>query len=478
MDESGKSAETERNFGEAMIKIHISEDAMEAKADFFPAELNNKPLSLEYIDSMLINNNIVHGILYENIQEAILTCNTEKKTLPDVLIARGNPPKDEIVEYLQKNPQLDQKISFNTIQKTADKTSSIIPDKNRRIDYKDFTPFIIVKKGQVLARKNHRRPGTNGKSIYGSTIPYKVIHPHGVEMGSNTRMHENFLISIIDGQLIEVKGTLNVNESLDIKGPVGYKTGNIAFPGDIVIEGPVSDGFKIYCGGSLTIKQTFDVTDVTTKGDLNVAGGIIGRGMALIKVGGNIRTKFIENCRIACRKTVFVTSDIVNSQIYSLEKIEMGDKGKIIGGEFSAINGIRAASIGRKSSRGVNIRCGLDFTAEQEKERNNNALRLLAGKLSSISTLLEDPAISRDKKDKLEELRTRLMEEQKKASAKISELMGNIMINENAAVEITGEIAAGTCIEICQSSFVVSEPLRKVRVRLDKEKNKLVTEPL
>ena len=466
-----------RNYGEAMIKIYISEDTMEARADFYPPDGTNELLTPDYVSSVLNSYNIIYGVLDDIIEKAIFSCNTERETITNLLIARGNPPKDEVIEYLQKNPQLDQKKTFNTMEKPKEKPGSI-PDRNKRIDYKAFTPFLIVKKGQVLARKNPRKPGVDGINIHGQTIAYKVIYPQGVQPGNNTKMHDKFLIAAIDGQLIEVQGVLAINQSLDIKGPVGYKTGNIAFPGDIVIEGPVSDGFKIYCGGSLTIKQTFDVTDVTTKGDLNVAGGIIGRGMALIKVGGNIRTKFIENCRIACRKTVFANSDIVNSYIYSMEKIELGDKGKIIGGELSAIDGIRAAAIGRKSSRGVSLRCGLDFTAEQEKERSSNALRLLAGKLNSIYKLLEDPSVSQDKKDKLEELRLRLTEEQKKASAIISDLMGNVIKNENAAVEVTGEIAVGTCIEICQATIVVSEPLKKVRIRFDREKNILVTEPL
>jgi uncharacterized protein (DUF342 family) len=292
-------------------------------------------------------------------------------------------------------------------------------------------------------------------------------------------MEDRYLMSNINGQMMLNKGVVSVSNSLVIKGGVGYKTGNIIFPGDVTIEGPVSDGFKIYSGGTVTIKQTFDVTDAITKGDLNVTGGIIGRGRALVKVGGCLRTKFIENCRAACRKTVTVDSEIINSNVFTMDKLEMGDKGMIVGGEIYALKGVRAHSIGKKSGKAAHIHCGIDFTAEQEKEKNNNTLRLVAAKLERLRTIMEKPeALSAERRAQFDELSRRLEEEQQKAQTAVTELMGRIIADTNAVVEVSGEIAAGTLIEICQIALFVSEPLKKVRVRLDRENGKLVSESL
>ena len=43
---------------------------------------------------------------------------------------------------------------------------------------------------------------------------------------------------------------------------------------------------------------------------------------------------------------------------------------------------------------------------------------------------------------------------------------------------MNGEIAAGTLIEICEIALFVVEPLRHVRIRLDAQAGKLVSEPL
>ncbi|MDR1899870.1 MAG: FapA family protein, partial [Treponema sp.] len=203
-----------------------------------------------------------------------------------------------------------------------------------------------------------------------------------------------------------------------------------------------------------------------------------GRGAALIKSGGVIRTKFIENCRAAARKTITVDSEIVNSSVFTLENVDLGEKGVILGGDIYAVKGIRAGAIGRKSGRATKIHCGIDFTVQQEKEKNNNQLRILAAKLGKLRELLAAPDTTEEKRIKIEELRQRLEGEQQKAANRVSELLGQINMDENAFVEVMGEIAPGTLVEICQVALFVTEPLKRVRLRLDKAAGKVISEPL
>jgi uncharacterized protein (DUF342 family) len=379
----------------------------------------------------------------------------------------GNPPVKEVTEYFKKNPHL-------TEQKKP------VPDKSRndQIDYHAHSPFIIVNKDQVLAVKMPRIEGREGKNVHGVVMPFGMNHLEGVTGGANTRVTEKYIISDINGQLVEADKVLSVQKDLVIKGSVGYSTGNIIFPGDVLINGAVSDGFKIYSGGSVTIKQTFDVTEVITKGDLNVAGGIVGRGRAFLKVGGFLRTKFIQNCNAACRKTINVDTEISNSSVFTMETLDMGEKGKILGGEVYAIHGIKAGGIGKDAGRATHIHCGVDFTLQKDKEKRNNTLRVLSEKLAKLRELMAAPNPDLEKQAKLEEALHLLEEEQKKTTAEIGDLIGRINTDENAAVEVIGEIAPGTLIEICEIALFVAEPLKHVRIKLDKPGGKVISEPL
>jgi uncharacterized protein (DUF342 family) len=456
------------------VAVVFAEDKLRLTGDFYPPMHGGKPLDTGDIAASLARSNIVHGVLWDNINTAIFECNTSRKLLRDVTIARGNPPVAEVLEYFQKNPAL--------------KSQPEAPKGNERLDHHTLSPFIIVKKGQALAKRKSRKDGFSGKDIYGQEIPHGTVRPEGVSAGENTTSDGTFIYSGISGQLIEEKGVLSVQDSLVIKGAIDYHTGNIVFPGDVTIEGPVSDGFKIFSGGSVTIKQTFDVTEAVTKNDLTVSGGIIGRGRALLKVGGTLKTKFIENCKAACRKTVVIDSEIVNSSVYTMEKIEMDEKGKILGSEIYAVHGLKTGSIGKKTGKATKVHCGVDFTAQQEQEKYNSELRIMAAKLKKLKELLEaekaeKPELPPDspelrRRAKIEETLVQLEEEQKQTTAKASEVFARLYADESAVVEVSGEIAQGTLIEICKIALFINEPLRHVRIRLDRALGRLVSEPL
>jgi len=459
------------NENDGKIVLTFLNNNYEVRGDFIPPMGDGKPISPEYIRALLEKFKIVYGINKEEIHSAYKKCVKERDIVHAVLIAKGEPPRNEVLEYMQLNPILDQNNPQGEVK------GNNAPSEN--VDHRERSPFIIVRKDQALAKQKSRKPGKIGTNVHGETAPHGVIRPEGVSGGENTRMEGRFLLACINGQLVlGSKGTVHVRDSLVISGPVGYATGNIIFPGNVEIEGPVSDGFKIYSGGSVTIKQTFDVTDAITKEDLNVAGGIIGRGQALVKVGGSLNTKFIQNCRVAARKKINVVSEIVNSSIFTLETLEMGDKGRIVGGEIYAVKGLRTAGIGKKTGKAARIHCGIDFTLEQEREKSNSLFRILAAKLDSVKELLEDPGTDGEKRTKLEALQRRLEDDQQKAQAKISEILGKLNTHWNATVEVTGEIVPGTLIEICQSALFVTEPLKRVRIRLDRESSKLITENL
>ncbi|GHV75481.1 hypothetical protein AGMMS49942_03020 [Spirochaetia bacterium] len=457
------------NKNDGKIVIRFSPDDIEAWADFIPPQDgplgSGLPISNDYLLAQLELLNIKHGIHWDTLRDTALRCNLDRIRIQNVLIATGSPPVKEIIEYFELNPHL-----AGEKKPVADKK------RNDQIDYRSFSPFTIVHKDQVLAVKHPHVPGQEGKNVHDAVIPFGVKQVEGVTAGEHTRVTEKYIIAEINGQLINDHRVLNVREDLEIKGSVGYATGNIVFPGDITITGAVSDGFKLYSGGSVTIKQTLDVTEVVAKGDLNVSGGIVGRGRAYLKVGGFLRTKFIQNCKVACRKTMIVDSEIINSNIFTMHTLEMGEKGMILGGEVYAIHGITAGGIGKDAGKATHIHCGIDFTLQNEKEKHNAALRLLAAKLAKLREIMANP--DAEKQAKLEDLLHRLETEQKKTSARIGDLMGRINADENAVVEVDGEIAPGTLIEICEFALFVSEPLKHVRVKLDKLGGRIISEPL
>jgi len=453
------------SLGDWKIVISFSPTNMEVYADFIPTSTYARPLEMGDVRTILSRANVIYGINWDIIAEIVEECSASRQPVRDVLIARGEPAEMEIAEYYEFNHSL-----FAKNQEPVDDKAAI--------NYKERSPFTIVKKGQILAKLKPRKPGKDGTNVRGETLSFTSIVPEGVSGGANTHTEDGLIIADIHGQLINTKRVLSVQDNLVIKGAVGYATGHIAFPGDVLISGPVMDGFKIYSGGSLVIKQTLDCTEIVTKGNISVVGGIIGRGQGVIKCGGGIRTKFIQNCQVAARKSILVDTEIIYSNVYTLESILMGVKGMILGGEIYAVQGIKAVRIGRKGSPAVRIHCGIDFTARQEIEKCSNNMSTLSAKLTKLREWIYNPVPDAEIQAKIIKLYHKLEKEQQISAARISELLGKININPDATVEVLDEIVPGTLIEICQAAIFIDKPLRNVRIRLDPASDKVITESL
>lgn len=461
-DQPNKATVLGNRANDGVLEVTFGEQDLEAQADFYPPSGEGQPIVPDYLTALLERLNITYGVRWETIQETALECNLSRKPIHGVKIAVGDPPVEEVLSHYETNP--------------AFRAWPALPDGDvPRVDYREISPFVIVRQGQILAKLREAVAGADGKNVHGETIPHTVRKPPSAEAGPNTHEENGAIVATCRGRLIENGAVLSVSETLEVKGGVGYATGHIIFPGDVIIGGNVADGFKVYSGGSIISKQTFDATDAVAKKDLIVAGGIVGRGKASVKVGGALRAKFIQNCRVACRGPVTVGAAVVNSRIYTMERLDLGDKGRIIGGEIFAIGGVRAAGIGAERAAKVKIHCGVDFTVQQDLDRVNDHLRVLSTKLRRLRELPPEEA---EKVPQKAEFERRVTEEMAALSSRGSELLGKLDADDKAVVEVLGEVDTGTLIEICHVAYYTEQVLRKVRFRLDKDRGRVIHEAL
>jgi uncharacterized protein (DUF342 family) len=434
---------------------------MEVRADFIPPYGEGTPITSDYIRTLLVRLNIIYGIKREEIEKTALAVNLSKCPQTDVLIAQGIPPVPACPAHFVKNKHLDM------VRPTI--------EDDKQTDYRKFSPFVIVKKEQILAVVVPAVEGRPGKDVHGEEIPFEPLDPPKLEAGENTYADDKYLYASIAGQLLDHGGVLSVTNKLIIQGDVNYNTGDIHFPGDVEINGSVADGFKVHVGGNLRVKQTFNATDVVAKGNIEVLGGIIGRGQATLKAGGDIKAKFVENCKVAARGNITINAEILNASIYTMETLNVGDRGFIIGVEVYAVHGMRCAKIGKTAGRACKIHVGIDFTLQREIDKKVDQLRLYHTKLEKIKMFISAADdITGERYQKMIELRNKLDVEINRLSAIIDDLQTKVVVDEKAAVTVTGEISQGTLIEICQVALFVDEPLRRVTLKLDKTLGRIV----
>ncbi len=445
-----------RNDGTA--EISVSEDGMTALATLIPPSGEGLPLSLDLVRDLVDSLGIKFGLDWDGIAEAVMQCNLDRHVMRDVVIARGLAPAPETPEH-------------STLEQKFTKPPSPEVDDPQRVDFRRQSSIMVAAKGEIVARKVPKREGVEGSDVRGKAIPRPRLGVESFVAGKNVEAGPEGLVSLIDGQLSVNGNRLDVSDVLLIKGAVDFHTGHIVFPGDVIIEGAVRDGFKVYSGGSIICKDTIDAFDISAKKDLSCTQGIIGRKHAQLRVGGELRAKFIQNCHVAVRGDIHIASAIVNSRVFSLGMLDLGDKGVVMGGEAFAVHGMRCGRLGNQAFQRTLVHIGTDFTVQQRLDRANEQLRLMTVRLRQIDEAAAahpGPAATTRKAEVVKAVNA--------ARGLISNLMAGLHVDEAAVLEIKGEIFPGVVIEICHVSITVEEHLRASRFRLDKTAGRIVVD--
>lgn len=251
------------------------------------------------------------------------------------------------------------------------------------IDFQDRGDVPYVAEGTLLVRKTPPKTGKPGIDIFGNEIPVKEPLDPAFLTGNGTRLSKDGLeiYAQTGGQPhLDAMGTVTVNQELDIKGDVGFETGNINFNGNVMIRGIVKPGFKVKAVSLTANEIEGGIIELT--GDLNVSSGIID---ARIITVGNIHTRFIHNSRVAGFGDFHVQREIMDSRVV-LSGGCIVPGGHIIASEIAAKKGIDAGSVGNISSRPSQLRVGVDDHVRSLLIKNKAALDKSLEKIRSLES--------------------------------------------------------------------------------------------
>jgi hypothetical protein len=444
--------------GENDASIEIRATPLEAVVNLRPPRGDGALLTLDLVQEAFEHVGIAsEAVDWGALQDKLLESNLNRNPVLGFVAAKGLPPVPEVPEHLV------------ILEPFAQGAKRDFDDK-ATIDYRAESPFLTVRKGEAIAKLERKIEGKTGRDIYGKEIAAPKTEVEQVEIGEGCAMSGDQLIATRDGQVLRKGPLVTVEEVLVVKA-VDYHTGNIVFPGDCYIDGEIKDDFKVFVGGNLHVKGTMDAFEVNCHKNLAVAGGIIGRMPGHVRVGGDLEAKFIQTSRVAVRGDIRVSSAIVSSMVYTLGRIEMGDKGRIVGGDIYSAHGIKCNSLGSEAMARTSVHCGIDFLMKQRLDQSNEKLRQYTLKLQKI-----EQAMALKPSARLEALHSSVREMIAGLQTSIGELLGSVEIDDGAMVEVAGTAWPGTSIEICHVRLDVTSPIKRAKIRLDKAKGVIVVD--
>lgn len=431
-------------------KLLIAQDRMLVAARFYPSSLNGEKMSAQEFFKDLAFRKIVYGIQTEQIQKFF----ENPQYCTDFVVAKGQPPRQGTDARIEYYFQTDLKA-----RPTLNEDGSV--------DFFHLNTICHCSKGDVLARLFPEDPGEMGLSVYGEKIRPRDVKRTTLRFGHNITLSEDrkTLTADVDGHVMLVEGKVFVSNVLEVEN-VDISTGNIEYEGSVKVNGNVCTNFSVKAKGNIEVSGVVEGACLEADGNIIIERGMNGMARGVLKAGGNIISKFIENAKVTAGG--YVSSEaILHSDVAAGTSITVtGKRGFITGGKVSAANLIEVRTLG--SSMGadtiveVGIDPGLKHRASQLQKQIADNSKMVAQIHPVLSALTQKLAQGvKLKPEQIKSLQEMLQKENqlKEAIEKDTEEYNNLqqlMAESNAArVEVTGEVYAGTKICISDVSMVV-----------------------
>ncbi len=358
--------------------LQVPKNKLKAYFLIHPTKLKVIPVYSD-IEEALVKRKIFSGLGKQEVEKLLKAINPQIPKLHRITAASGREPVNGYEEH------------FTPLIKIEKEAGKILEDGS--IDFKEVSSVIEVKKGQEILRKVPAVPTEDGYDIFGENVPAEIVKTDGYQKGSNivqSGQDEFLYVSSINGCLEVKKKLVSISPVAVIKGDVDYESGNIDFDGSVQINGSVLSGFSVKAKDNIIIEKNVEDARIEAGGDVKVKLGIGGKGTTIVLAGGKVRAKFVINSSIESVKEIVIEDSIINSSVFSNDKIVVISKhGKIIGGEATALYDIIVNSSGVPKENKTILAVGKSLFIEREIKKIQDEMKPIEDQVEETNSKIK-----------------------------------------------------------------------------------------
>ncbi len=247
---------------------------------------------------------------------------------------------------------------------------------------------------------------------------------------------------------------------------VGTATGNITSEGSVIVSGNVQAGFSIVATGSVEVRGVVEGASITAGGDIIIARGMNGMGKGILKAGGSVVAKYVENATIEAGTFVEANS-IMHSKVSAGTQVTVdGKRGFIAGGSVRATEKVECKLLGSAMGADTLVEVGVDPQQKMRYVELQREMAEISKKYTQIQTTLTGAAAKIKSGAKLPpeqmqyvrslmQLSQQLQEQMDAGNAEFDELDEMLAHRTEACVCVRDTAYAGTKIVIGEDSLTL-----------------------
>lgn len=435
-------------------KLNVSQNKMTVIVRFYAPSLKGRRMNADEFLQDLSSKNIVNGIRKEEIQKFF----DSPEYCTDVIVAQGQLPrhgKDARIEYY-----------FKTDLKARPTLNS-----DGSVDFFHLNTICHCSKGDVLARLFPADPGSYGMSVYGEKIKPRDVKQAVLKFGHNISVSEDrqVLTAETDGHVTLVEGKVFVSNVYEVEN-VDISTGDIDYEGSVRVNGNICTNFTVQATGNIEVKGVVEGAYLEAGGDIIIARGMNGMARGVLKAGGNVVSKFIENSKVSAGGYVSTESILHSEVMAGTEILVTGKRGFITGGRVSASNLVLVKTLGSSMGADTIVEVGIDPGMKAKVQQLQKQIMDNRKNIEKIHPVLNTfrqkmlqgiklrPEQLKNVQDMIQK-ENQIQQELERDMAELSSLQQVMDESGHARIEVTGEVFSGTKICISDVSMVVKSSM-------------------
>lgn len=449
-----------------VIIVKITRNKLEAELQFQRSGTNTLDPDYDDVMAALAEKSVVYGIDEENLRQLC-----EKPVYNRTfIVARGKPPEtgaDGWLKYL--------------IKTTRELRPKIREDGTA--DFKDIGFIQSVQQHQPLCEIHHPEKGADGCDVHGESIEGlfgKEATP--MPAGGNTYYNEEktMLYASTAGNVEFKNGIITIIEILKIAGNVDNSTGDISFPGDVIINGDVVSGFQVQSDKNITVRGSVEGATLRAKGDIAIGESMNGMNRGILEADGSIKCKYIQSCSLVRADKDIYADTIMYCTLECGGNLELsGKRGALIGGRASIAGKLSAKTIGTSTHTTTEINmCATGVGKNREAAQLETRIKEIDGEINKlVQVITRYEEISKKRKldeDTIESIRkikeqyVYLTQQRKDTQATLEKLKREQVEASqlNSFIECKDRVHTGVRVSFGAVSLVVTESFVRSRIHV------------
>ena len=451
-------------YKDAKIKIQISEDAMEARGDFFCEEGAGIPLTLENVKRVLVSIGVTKGIDWEELEKACVLARTRGSVLGYVL-AKGEAPLPKggtAVKWL---------VPFDPPELAGETETQA--SSGRTVQVKEGDPIVDFS-APVAA-------GSPGYNVRGEEIPIDKAADLNLEYDDSIKViikgKGKRLVAARSGELRFDGKKLEIISAKVIE---GNAEGKIRFSGEIQISGNVLPGCTIMGGSNVIIDGLAEQALISAGGKAQVAMGFRGGGKGILRARAGIEAAFVERASVMAVGDIWLKKGSILSMIKTNGRLYIAsDNGRLSGGICQARNGIDAEDIGSEKNIRTEISFGQDYLVKEQiqgcEDEIDKVKRVLLETEEKINEILKkNLALPETLKDE----KVKLVKHLEQCNLKLFTLREKFEEHHESEVRCRGTVYPGVVIESHDRYYEVKQQHKRVVFYFDRGTGSIKERPI